>query len=241
MFGLPESGLADTLRDAEEGIEGYAELEITTCLRRGEIEMVTRFEPGGGGGLRATSWRSCASGTGARSSREDGSSIDDQVLHLLVGRRVATAESCTAGLLAARLTERPGSSEYVMGGVVAYSNEAKVELLGVDPALIEEHGAVSEPVAEAMAEGALRRFEADTAVAITGHRGARGRDRGEAGRDRVLERPDERRPRDHPHDPPAGRPSRHPRPLDDRGDAPAAPRAVRGRAGSRAATAQQQT
>ena len=64
---------------------------------------------------------------------EDGSSIDDQVVQLLAGRRVATAESCTAGLLAARLTERPGSSAYVMGGVVAYSNEAKVELLGVDP------------------------------------------------------------------------------------------------------------
>jgi nicotinamide-nucleotide amidase len=105
---------------------------------------------------------------------EDGSSIDDQVLNLLAGRRIATAESCTAGLLAARLTERPGSSEYVTGGVVAYSNDAKVELLGVDPALIEEHGAVSEPVADAMAEGALRRFEADTAVAITGIAGPGG-------------------------------------------------------------------
>ena len=105
---------------------------------------------------------------------EDGSSIDDQVLNLLAGRRVVTAESCTAGLLAARLTERPGSSEYVTGGVVAYSNQAKVELLGVDPALIEEHGAVSEPVADAMAEGALRRFEADTSVAITGIAGPGG-------------------------------------------------------------------
>jgi nicotinamide-nucleotide amidase len=173
MFGLPESGLADTLRDAEEGIDGYADLEITTCLRRGEIEMVTRFEPASApvyeellGVLRERHGREIFS--------EDGSSIDDQVLHLLAGRRVATAESCTAGLLAARLTERPGSSEYVMGGVVAYSNAAKVELLGVDPALIEEHGAVSEPVAEAMAEGALRRFEADTAVAITGIAGPGG-------------------------------------------------------------------
>ena len=60
------------------------------------------------------------------------------------------------------------------GGVVAYSNQAKVELLGVDPALIEEHGAVSEPVADAMAEGALRRFEADTSVAITGIAGPGG-------------------------------------------------------------------
>jgi nicotinamide-nucleotide amidase len=173
MFGLPESGLADTLRDAEEGIEDYAHLEITTCLRRGEIEMVTRFEP-----AAASVYESLLALVRQRHEREifseDGSSIDDQVLHLLMGRRVATAESCTAGLLAARLTERPGSSEYVMGGVVAYSNDAKVELLGVDPGLIEEHGAVSEPVAEAMAEGALRRFEADTAVAITGIAGPGG-------------------------------------------------------------------
>jgi nicotinamide-nucleotide amidase len=173
MFGLPESGLADTLRDAEEGIAGYGELEITTCLRRGEIEMVTRFEPGA-----ASVYEELLALLRERHGRElfseDGSSIDDQVVHLLAGRRVATAESCTAGLVAARLTERPGSSEYVMGGVVAYSNEAKVELLGVDSALIEEHGAVSEPVADAMADGALRRFEADTAVAITGIAGPGG-------------------------------------------------------------------
>ena len=173
MFGLPESGLADTLRDAEEGIDGFRDLEITTCLRRAEIEMVTRFEP-----ASASVYEELVALLRERHAREifseDGSSIDDQVLNLLAGRRVATAESCTAGLLAARLTERPGSSEYVTGGVVAYSNEAKVELLGVDPALIEEHGAVSEPVADAMAEGALGRFEADTAVAITGIAGPGG-------------------------------------------------------------------
>ena len=173
MFGLPESGLADTLRDAEEGIGGYGELEITTCLRRGEIEIVTRFEPASAGVydelvelLRERHAREIFS--------EDGSRIDDQVAQLLAGRRVATAESCTAGMLATRLTERPGSSAYVMGGVVAYSNEAKVELLGVDPALIERHGAVSEPVAEAMAEAALTRFDADTAVSITGIAGPDG-------------------------------------------------------------------
>jgi nicotinamide-nucleotide amidase len=173
MFGLPESGLADTLRDAEEGIEGYGELEITTCLRRGEIEMVTRFEP-----RAAPVYSELVELIRERHAREifseDGSSIDDQVVQLLAGRRIATAESCTAGLLAARLTERPGSSAYVAGGVVAYANEAKVELLGVDPGLMERHGAVSEPVADAMAEGALRRFDADTAVAITGIAGPDG-------------------------------------------------------------------
>ena len=93
---------------------------------------------------------------------------------LLAGRRIATAESCTAGLLAARLTDRPGSSAYVAGGVVAYANEAKVALLGVESGLIAEHGAVSAEVAEAMAAGALDRFDADTAVAITGVAGPGG-------------------------------------------------------------------
>ncbi len=173
MFGLPESGLADTLRDAEEGIGGFEVLEITTCLRRGEIEMVTRYEP-----QAADVYAELVSLLRERHGRdifsEDGSRVDDLVAQLLAGRRLATAESCTAGLLAARLTERPGSSAYVAGGVVAYANEAKVELLDVDPRLIEEHGAVSEPVAEAMAEGALKHFEADTAVAITGIAGPDG-------------------------------------------------------------------
>ena len=100
--------------------------------------------------------------------------MDDQVASLLAGRTVATAESCTAGLVAARLTDRPGSSAYVAGGVVAYANDAKLDLLGVDPALIETHGAVSEEVATAMAEGALRRFGVNTAVSVTGVAGPDG-------------------------------------------------------------------
>lgn len=176
MFGLPESSLADTLRDAETSVPGFGSLEITTCLRRGEIEMVTRYEPAKAGA--ADSYAKLMQLVRERHGRqlfsEDGSRIDDLVAQLLAGRRIATAESCTAGLVAARLTDRPGSSDYVAGGAVVYSNEAKVELLGVDPALIAEHGAVSEPVAEAMAAGALRRFGADTAVAITGIAGPGG-------------------------------------------------------------------
>jgi nicotinamide-nucleotide amidase len=173
MFGVPESGLADTLRDAEEGIEGFEALEITTCLRRGEIEMVTRYEPEAAE-IYAQLVALLRDRHGREIFSEDGLRVDDLVAQLLAGRRVATAESCTAGLLAARLTERPGSSAYVAGGVVAYADEAKVELLDVDPGLIEQHGAVSEPVAEAMAAGALSRFEADTAVAITGIAGPDG-------------------------------------------------------------------
>jgi nicotinamide-nucleotide amidase len=173
MFGLPESGLAETLREAERDVDGFEALEITTCLRRGEIEMVTRYEPEGAG-----AYERLMDVVRERHSREifseDGSRVDDQVAELLAGRQVATAESCTAGLVAARLTDRPGSSAYVAGGVVAYANEAKVELLGVEPALIEAHGAVSEEVAEAMADGALRRFEADTAVSVTGIAGPDG-------------------------------------------------------------------
>jgi nicotinamide-nucleotide amidase len=76
--------------------------------------------------------------------------------------------------MVARLTERAGASDYVAGGVVSYSNEAKTELLGVDPAVIAQHGAVSPATAAAMAAGALRRFEADTAIAITGIAGPGG-------------------------------------------------------------------
>jgi len=173
MFGLPESGLAESLREAEKAIPGFTDLEITTCLRRGEVEMVTRYEPHAADAYARLS-HFLREKHGQQIFSEDGSTVDEQVARLLAGRRIATAESCTAGLLAGRLTDRAGSSEYVMGGVVAYSNEAKANLLGVDAALIEKHGAVSEPVAEAMAAGALQRFDADTAVAITGIAGPGG-------------------------------------------------------------------
>ena len=173
IFGLPESGLAETLREAEGVVAGFADLEITTCLRRGEVEMVTRYEPHSAEAYRRL-MDLMRERHGSMIFSEDGSLVDDQVARLLEGRRIATAESCTAGLLAARLTDRPGSSAYVAGGVVAYANQAKIDLLGVDPALIEAHGAVSQEVAEAMALGAVERFGADTAVAITGVAGPDG-------------------------------------------------------------------
>jgi nicotinamide-nucleotide amidase len=81
---------------------------------------------------------------------------------------IVTAESCTGGLLAAALTDAPGASATVSGGFVTYANEAKTGFLGVPADLIEQHGAVSEPVARAMAEGAIGNSEADLAVSITG-------------------------------------------------------------------------
>ncbi len=87
---------------------------------------------------------------------------------------VATAESCTGGLVAALLTEIPGSSDVVERGFVTYSNEAKAEMLGVPADLIAEHGAVSQAVARAMAEGALAHSRGDVAVSITGVAGPGG-------------------------------------------------------------------
>lgn len=88
--------------------------------------------------------------------------------------RVATAESCTGGLVAALLTARPGSSKAVLGGVVAYAEAAKVALLGVPRELLARHGAVSEATAVAMADGARRRLGADIAVSVTGIAGPGG-------------------------------------------------------------------
>jgi nicotinamide-nucleotide amidase len=173
LFGIPESEIAETLRVAEKQIPDFSDVEITTCLRRGEIEVSARFEPSG-----AAAWQAIEAVIAERHSRSlfsrDGSRIDDHVAELLEGRWVAAAESCTGGLLMARLTERPGASAYVAGGVVSYSNEAKAGLLGVDPELIQRHGAVSPEVAEAMADGALKRFGADLAVSITGVAGPGG-------------------------------------------------------------------
>ncbi len=173
LFGIPESEIAETLRVAEREIEAFAELEITTCLRRGEVEVVVRHET-----AAAPAYSALEELVTARHEHTlfstDGSSVDEQVADLLRGRRIGLAESCTGGLMAARLTERSGSSAYVAGGVVAYSDEAKAGLLGVDPAIIERHGAVSPEVAEAMADGALARFAADTAVSITGVAGPGG-------------------------------------------------------------------
>lgn len=173
LFGIPESEIAETLRVAEDRIDDFGALEITTCLRRGEVEVVTRYEP-----AAAAAWEALAELIADRHADSlfstDGATVDEQVARLLGTDRIATAESCSGGLLAARLTERPGASDFVAGGVVAYSNAAKTALLGVDADLIERHGAVSGEVAEAMADGALERFGAQVAISVTGIAGPGG-------------------------------------------------------------------
>ncbi|HSF03500.1 MAG TPA: competence/damage-inducible protein A [Solirubrobacterales bacterium] len=172
LIGIPESEIAKTLREVERKTDLSA-LEITTCLRGGELEIDVRHREGADAVAAAV--REAVSERHARYLfSDDGSTIDEQVAGLLRGRRVGLAESCSGGLLAARLTALPGASDYVAGGVVAYSNQAKSDLLGVDPALIERHGAVSPEVAEAMTDGALERFGADAAVSITGIAGPEG-------------------------------------------------------------------
>ncbi|MBW8059449.1 MAG: competence/damage-inducible protein A [Solirubrobacterales bacterium] len=173
MFGIPESEIAKSLREIEaEGVP-LPEVEITTCLRRGEIEIDVSYRD-----EAAATAAAVRSGLAERHERHlfslDGETIDSQVAALLAGRRLGLAESCSGGLLAARLTDVPGASAYLAGGVVAYSNGAKADLLGVDPGLIEAHGAVSPEVAAAMAVGALERFGADVAVSITGIAGPEG-------------------------------------------------------------------
>jgi|HubBroStandDraft_4_1064222.scaffolds.fasta_scaffold29096_3 nicotinamide-nucleotide amidase len=194
LFGIPESEIAQTLREAQaQGVE-LDKLEVTTCLKRGEIEVVTRYEPDAVGVYEAFEQVVAERHAGTLFST-DGSTVDDQVAALLrgetlaldagrssIGRRsatsssrtIATAESCTGGLLAARLTDPAGASEYVAGGVVAYSNEAKIAQVGVDRKLIEQHGAVSEQVARALAEGVRARMGADVGVGVTGVAGPGG-------------------------------------------------------------------
>ncbi len=173
LFGVPESEIALSLLAIERDGVALDRLEITTCLRRGEIEIATVFPR-----AAAADYDAFAAAVRARHGdtlfSEDGASIDEQVAELLAGRTVATAESCTGGLMAARLTERAGSSAYVLGGVVVYSNAAKTGFADVPEELIERYGAVSPEVAAALADGAIGRFGAELGIGITGVAGPGG-------------------------------------------------------------------
>jgi nicotinamide-nucleotide amidase len=173
MFGIPESELAKALREIENEGVALDQLEVTTCLRGGELVTDVRHRDGSeeaAEGLRA----GLAERLGQFTYTESGESIEEVVFRLLGDRTIAVAESESGGLLAGRLTLRPGSSQWFAGGVVSYSNESKTKLLGVDPKLIESKGAVSPEVAEAMADGAIERIDADVGCAVTGIAGPDG-------------------------------------------------------------------
>ena len=173
-YGLSEAEVAATLRtlERERDLSG---VEVTTCLRRSELEVDLRPQPGA---EDTAQW--LAAELAARHAKRlvsaDGTSTDELLARALLDRglTVATAESCTGGLLAGRLIDRPGSSAYVQGGVVSYSNAAKTALLGVPTAMIEQHGAVSPEVARAMADGARAALDADVGIGITGVAGPDG-------------------------------------------------------------------
>ncbi|MCZ2815386.1 competence/damage-inducible protein A [Modestobacter sp. VKM Ac-2984] len=171
LWGTPESELAATLRRVEDQVAG---LEITTCLRDGELEIVTRYAPD----AEAAHQRLVQAVTADFGDTlfSDGPTVDDLVAAALDERgwTVGVGESCTGGLLTARLTAPPGSSVRVLGGVAAYADSAKTQLLDVPAGTLTDVGAVSQEVAAALAAGARSRFGADVGVGVTGIAGPGG-------------------------------------------------------------------
>ena len=172
LFGVSESAVARAL--AEAGGDGDG-VEVTICAREFEIHvdlMVEPFAEERADALEEALLPSLERWLYGRDER----GIEERVLELCRTREltIATAESCTGGLVAARLTSVPGSSDVVLGGVVAYADEVKRTELDVPAELIERHGSVSAEVAAAMARGARARLGADVAVAVTGIAGPGG-------------------------------------------------------------------
>jgi nicotinamide-nucleotide amidase len=172
LFGVSESAVARALEEA--GGDG-AGVEATICARDFEIHVDLVVEPG-------AEERADALETALAERLErwlfarDERGVEELVLSLAAARglRLATAESCTGGMVAARLTDVPGSSESFVGGIVAYSDNVKRSELGVSEELLAAYGAVSAEVAAAMAEGARRALGANVAVAVTGVAGPGG-------------------------------------------------------------------
>jgi nicotinamide-nucleotide amidase len=172
LFGVSESAVARALEEA--GGDG-AGVEATICARDFEIHVDLVVEPG------AEDWAgTLETALAERLERwlfaRDERGVEELVLSLAAARGLglATAESCTGGMVAARLTDVPGSSESFVGGIVAYSDDVKRSELGVPEELLAAYGAVSAEVAAAMAEGARRALGADVAVAVTGVAGPGG-------------------------------------------------------------------
>jgi nicotinamide-nucleotide amidase len=174
--GIPESTLAERMGEIEREI---APLSLAYLPGLDGVDLrVSAWElPPDEADARLAAAAALLQERGAEYVYGEGEAdLAELVLDAARGRgvRIATAESCTGGLVGARLTEIPGSSDVYVGGVVAYANDLKTGVLGVDPALVAEHGAVSEPVAVAMARGAVERLGAAAAVSVTGVAGPGG-------------------------------------------------------------------
>jgi nicotinamide-nucleotide amidase len=172
LFGVSESAVARALEEA--GGDGGG-VEATICAREFEIHIDLVVEPGAeerADALEGSLAERLERSLFARDERR----VEELVLSLAGARglRLATAESCTGGMVAARLTDVPGSSASFVGGVVAYADDVKRAELDVPAELLARYGAVSEEVAAAMAEGARRRLGADVAVSVTGVAGPDG-------------------------------------------------------------------
>jgi nicotinamide-nucleotide amidase len=172
FFGTPESAVAEAL--AAAGGEGDG-VDVTICAREFEIHVDLFSEPSAVERGRAVA-EAMRDALAPYLFSEDERSVSEIVIDLCRGRglRLATAESCTGGMVASRITAVPGASDVFAGSVVAYSNEVKETGLGVPAELITAHGAVSADVAAAMVEGARNRLGADVAVAVTGVAGPGG-------------------------------------------------------------------
>jgi nicotinamide-nucleotide amidase len=172
LFGVSESAVARALADAGGDGDG---VEATICARDFEIHVDLVVEPGAEarGEALAAALRAPLE---TYLFSEDERPVAELVLELCRGRgyRLATAESCTGGLVAARISDIPGASDVLAGGVVAYANEVKTAELGVSEGLLAEHGAVSAEVAEAMAAGVRERLGVDVGIAVTGVAGPGG-------------------------------------------------------------------
>lgn len=173
VHAVPESVLVAEIDDIDPDVWGR--LTVGICARDGELEVTIRSGADDTWAADALE-RRVADGLGDALFSRDGSTVDDVVGEALTAARqtVAVAESCTGGGLGARLTERPGSSAYMLGGVISYADAVKVDLLGVDPETLRLHGAVSAECAEQMAVGARRRLGSDWALSTTGVAGPGG-------------------------------------------------------------------
>ena len=167
--GLGESELHREIDAELAGIEG---LEVGYCARPSEVDLRLI----GSAEVIEAGRRIALERLGDRCFSQDGSSMEEVVVRTMTrrGLKLALAESCTGGLIASRITDVPGASAVLTHGFVTYANEAKVAVLGVEDDDLTAHGAVSEPIARQMAEGALRVSGADIAVAVTGIAGPDG-------------------------------------------------------------------